>query len=253
MAVRFGPENSQIMKLIVFDLDGTLVKTNAVDEICFRQAFADSVGLPELDSNWLKYAHPTDSGITRQFFMEAFGREPEAEEIKKIVDRFLELLNEQHTIDPAQFDQVPGAASLLSSLEGNSKWGTAMATGCWRRSAAFKIQVSGLPLDGLPMAWAEDGPSREAIVRTAIARAAAWYQQSEFEKIVSVGDGLWDIRTAHRLNLPFLGVGEGWRAKLLRENGASHVIEDFLDASRFLHYLEEARIPAWRESVKEAG
>ena len=46
------------------------------------------------------------------------------------------------------------------------------------------------------------------------------------EKIVSVGDAIWDIRTAHRLELPFVG-GDDQRAQALRGHGASHVIENF--------------------------
>ena len=78
-----------------------------------------------------------------------------------------------------------------------------------------------LPAKDIPAAFAEDGPSRESIVRAAIERAKAQYRVRHFERIVSVGDAVWDVRAARRLQLPFVGVGTGQRAVLLREEGAS--------------------------------
>jgi len=134
---------------------------------------------------------------------------------------------------------------MLLNLQKNSQWRIAIATGSWSRSAQFKIAAAGLPIDGCPAAFAEDGPSREAIVRAAIRRATDGYQQNQFEKVVSVGDAVWDIRTAYRLNLPFLGIGDDRRARLLREHGASHVIPNFLSEAQCLRCLDEATIPHW--------
>jgi len=40
------------MNLAIFDIDGTLTETNAVDEICFVQAFADAHAITEINTNW---------------------------------------------------------------------------------------------------------------------------------------------------------------------------------------------------------
>ena len=66
------------MKLVVFDLDGTLTATSAVDETCFVQAFADSLNIHRLSTNWLDYDHATDTAVARQAFLKQFGREPES-------------------------------------------------------------------------------------------------------------------------------------------------------------------------------
>ncbi len=59
------------------------------------------------------------------------------------------------------------------------------------------------------MAFPEDGPSRGAVVRTAVARAAMHYRQLAFNRVVSVGDADCDILAAERL----------------RSDGARHVAE----------------------------
>ena len=80
-------------------------------------------------------------------------------------------------------------------------------------------------------------------IQTAIARASAWYQRREFERIVSDGDAVWDVNTARQLDLPFLGVAAEPRATLLRDNGAGHIIEHFLDQGQCLQLLDDAIVP----------
>ncbi len=128
---------------------------------------------------------------------------------------------------------------MLDRLKEESGWAVAIATGCWRRSAQFKIEVAGIPADGLPAAFADDGPSRESIVRTAIERAGRGFQ-----RIVLIGDADWDVRTARQLGLPFIGIGGSRRAERLRFAGAGHTIENFLDQNGFIRALEEAGTPS---------
>ena len=68
-------------------------------------------------------------------------------------------------------------------------------------------------------------------------------QEKGFARIVSIGDGLWDVRTARKLNFPFLGIGSGAREEELRRAGATHVLQDFADYDGLIQYLEEAEVP----------
>ena len=51
-------------KLAVFDIDGTLVQSLAVDEACFVRAFAEVLGIEDIDTDWAHYDHVTDDGMT---------------------------------------------------------------------------------------------------------------------------------------------------------------------------------------------
>ena len=227
------------MKLAVFDLDGTLTRTNEVDTQCFVQAFADALGIYELNTNWSEYEHVTDLGCLQQAFLTRFNRPITTSETLRFVDCFLDLLTKRQLHDSASFQEIAGAGSMVARLRQDSGWAVAIATGCWQRSARFKIEAAGIPAEDLPAAFADDGPSRESIVRTAIERAGAG-----FERIVSIGDADWDIRTARRLGLPFIGVGGSSRAERLRREGARHTIENFLDQNGLIQALEEAAIPS---------
>jgi phosphoglycolate phosphatase-like HAD superfamily hydrolase len=227
------------MNLAVFDLDGTLTRTNEVDDQCFVQAFADALGIHELNTNWSEYEHVTDLGCLQQAFRDTFRRPITASETATFIECFVDLLRKRHVENSTLFQEIAGAASMLERLKQESVWAVAIATGCWERSAQFKIEVAGIPANGLPAAFADDGPSRESIVRTAIGRAG-----TGFQRIVSIGDADWDVRTARRLGLPFIGIGGSQRAERLRLAGARHTSENFLDQNGFIRTLEEAVMPS---------
>ena len=232
------------MKLAVFDIDGTLTETNDVDSVCFVQAMADAHSIVGMSTNWGAYAHTTDSYITRELLRERFGRPPEDEELSRFQERFVSLLEEERAKDAALFAEIGGAAAALARLRREPGWAVALASGCWRGSGEMKLRAAGLESGDIPAAYAEDGVSREEILLAAVARAREFYGLESFEGVVSLGDGLWDVRTARNLGFPFVGVGRGEGAERLRAAGASQVVEDFTDYGRLIRCLTEAEVPA---------
>jgi phosphoglycolate phosphatase-like HAD superfamily hydrolase len=231
------------MKLLVCDLDGTLISTIAVDEECFIQAFADVFNICDVNTNWIEYEHFTGLGILQQVFQSKYKRPAGSEDITRFAESFVGLLEDRCS---GSFHEIPGAASLVANLTNHSEWRVAIATGGLAASATFKLRTARLSADNIPAAFGEDGPSRETIVRAAIERAKAHYGASHFERIVSVGDAVWDIRTAQKLELPFVGVGPGERAAMLRDNGAGIVVEGFVNYEHCMECFERATIPMTR-------
>ncbi|HEY7184546.1 MAG TPA: HAD family hydrolase [Blastocatellia bacterium] len=231
------------MKLVIFDIDGTLTQTSRVDEICYTRAFAETHGLEVLADHWSDCPHVSDSGVTRHLFQYYFGREPRDHESGAIKRRLVDLLEESHRMDRSYFTEIPRAAETFNNLVESRGWSKAIATGCWRPSAEMKLRAASINYQGIPGGFAEDGIARESIVGAAISRSRDSYGRDNFDRIVSVGDGVWDVETAARLGLAFIGVAGGARAETLREAGAKHVIPNFEDADRFFECLERAEAP----------
>ena len=231
------------MRLAIFDIDGTLTKTNSVDAECFTRALTEAHGITEIETDWAAYPHTTDSGITLHLFQGKFGRKPEESELGKFKDCFVNMLRDHYESNPSSFAEIAGASLALKRLKPESGWVVAIATGCWRDSALLKLRAAQIDADGIPAAYAEDGLSREEILQAAVTRSLEQSRLSSFEKIVSIGDGLWDVRTARRLDFAFLGVGCGESAALLHQAGAKHVIEDFVDYCQLLKILDETEVP----------
>lgn len=238
------------MKLAIFDIDGTLTNTNSVDDQCFVKALAEAHAITNIITDWASYPHTTDSGIMAQVFQEKFGRDPRETELGKFKNSFVNLLDEQYKSNSSGFDEIAGAAIALERLKREPDWVVAVATGCWRASALLKLSAAKIDIDGIPAAYAEDGLSREAILESAVSQSLERYAQTSFEKIVSIGDGLWDVRTARRLGFDFLGVGSGQAAAMLHNAGAKHVVEDFADYDKLISVLNEAETPC--KKVAEA-
>lgn len=222
------------MRLVIFDIDGTLTRTAEVDEVCYVRAFEEELGWTGISTEWAGYPSCTDEAIALEIFARHGGRPPRDGEIDRVRRRFLSLLEAALAEDT--FTEIPGAGEALRRLQSDPCFRVALATGAWESSARLKLRTAGLEVDGIPFASSDDHPHREEIVRRAIARAEAG--NGPFESIVSVGDGVWDVRTARALGIGFVGIGSGERAERLRREGAERVFEDFRDWEAFVEGLE---------------
>jgi phosphoglycolate phosphatase-like HAD superfamily hydrolase len=229
-------------RLAIFDIDGTLTDTNHVDDECYREALARALELTPAAIDWSGAPHVTDSGIFG-WVCEAHQRpSPSVEHMARarslFVDRLTAVLHE----DSARFAAIPGAASALRRAASGG-WRLAVATGGWGPSARLKLRAAGLDVPDDVLACSDDAVSRADIVRLARRRAERFYGCA-FERVVSVGDGRWDVETALALDLPFIGIGSGTRAAALRAAGAGIVLADYSDLSAFERALESATVPA---------
>src|SRR5262245_13851431 len=231
------------MKLVIFDIDGTLTQTNHIDEVCFVRAWAEIQGIEDVREYWLDCPHVSDAGVTNHAFQKLFGRDPLDHETDAIKACLVRLLEEHHERDRSHFAEIPGATTAFNHHVDRREWVKAIATGCWRPSAEMKLRAANIKYEGVPGGFSEDGAARELIVNAAIERSRIFYKCQEFYRTVSVGDGVWDVRTAANLRLPFVGIAGGERAEMLRRAGAKHVIEHYEEIDRFFDYLEEADVP----------
>ena len=135
-------------------------------------------------------------------------------------------LHERRRASPGEFIAIPGAAAFLRHLAGRGDIALAIAAGCWREEALFKLEASGIDASAIPMSCSEDGEQRTDIMRHACSRALA---AAGREGLAYLGDGLWDWRASRELGFEFAGIGD--RIAALREAGAAHCHPDFSDAA----------------------
>ena len=231
------------MHLILFDIDGTLTQTNAVDDVCFIRAVREVLGIDDVESDWSAYPHVTDWGITAELIRRSWGREPRGGEVDSVRDRFVHYLAAAIEADPSLCRPVAGAQRLLGEIASMRETSVALATGGWGESARLKLRAAGLALDGTALASSDDGMAREEILRVAVARAARQCGVARFDSCVYVGDGIWDLRAARALGFPFVGIADGQRASALAEGAASVVFADFGDTGRVIQTLHDLRQP----------
>jgi phosphoglycolate phosphatase-like HAD superfamily hydrolase len=228
------------VKLALFDIDGTLTSTNELDDEVYLTALQSEFGIRGIDTDWSSYHQVTDPGILEEVFQTHRGRTPTPQEFMRFRDRFQALIHVACQDHDRLIRPIPGAAALLDALRRNGDWGVAFASGGWREPGRLKLRAAGLPVDSIPAAYADDASGREDIVRIALRRASQASGQESFDATVYVGDGLWDLRSARRLGIGFLGVGSGDAERQLRSEGAIAVLADFEDLTASLCALEDA-------------
>ncbi|MES3034932.1 MAG: HAD family hydrolase [Gemmatimonadota bacterium] len=226
------------MNLALFDIDGTLLDNTATEDACFVHALQTGLGLDNIDLDWSTYQHVTDHGIACEAYQRATGSLPSPAALARTAEHFVDGLSEACRHAPIQ--SVSGAAHLLDDLP-RQGWMPVLATVAWHRAAIMKLRSAGLPAAHLVLATAEDGPARVSVFRTALERACypvdGHGSAISFDRVVLIGDGVWDIAVARELGVPFVGRGVGSGAARL---GAKTVTEDFTDRAAVLQAFETA-------------
>jgi phosphoglycolate phosphatase-like HAD superfamily hydrolase len=226
------------MKLVMFDIDGTITQSAETDETCFVQALRDVFGFDRVNTDWASYPHCSDSGILEELFQRRLGRSPKVREISNFQSHFLSLLAAAAATRP--FSPVAGARDFVCSLISSSELAVSLASGAWECSARFKLTSAGLDFHQIPAAFSDSAHAREDIMRVSFASAAQFHSRDSFDSVTYIGDGVWDARAARNLGYHFIGISrEPARVARLYAEGASHVFRDYLDADSFINTLLE--------------
>src|SRR5262245_45429243 len=223
--------------LVLFDLDGTLLKTDGIDWRLYLRAFADVYDLEVQLEECRACRRITDRGVAEEILEQRLGRAIVAEDVRPLHERFVALLQ---AALPAPSDalQVPGAAAMLDRLRADGHT-VAIATGGWEASARLKLASAGIGLEGIALTACDECPDRESIMTRAMERAGGIARHG---RVVYVGDAAWDVAATRALGLPFVGVDYAG-TRTLERLGIETVLRDFSDPAGFLRALDAARPP----------
>ncbi|HIJ55888.1 MAG TPA: HAD family hydrolase [Deltaproteobacteria bacterium] len=227
------------MHLIMFDLDGTLIKSNTLDTRCLLGAIERCMGIKDIDSDWTKYNYVTDAGIVSEIVERELNRQVTDKELKYICKNLIELLQSEAHIDHEKFAPIPGAIETLCILKTIDDCGLAIATGCWKESAFFKLATAGFNVINLPIASSDDSYNREEIMTIAYERAMVFHRVDGFKTVTYVGDGIWDIKASQRLGFNFIGIASNDHKRSLNQAGAVYILNDFSDQASFFAAINE--------------
>jgi GNAT superfamily N-acetyltransferase len=184
----------------IFDIDGTLLHSAAVDDALYRAAVSAVLGPVQLRPSLHAYDYVTDTGVLSQIFTDNdIPQSPEP--MQEIRSHFVELLR-KHIDAHGPFVEIPGATRLLRELSESRSHAVAIATGGWRDSAELKLQSAGIDYSNMPLATADDHYERTGIMRIALSQLGA-----DHRSVTYYGDGPWDRDACAALSWRFVSVG----------------------------------------------
>lgn len=228
------------MTLVLFDVDGTLTATNAVDANCFAAAFRKVFEFPLVTTDWSVYVHCTDTGIIDEALEGRLGRPALQEEFDAFERAFVEELERTFAGSPEKFAEVKGAKAVLEALSAHPDMQPALASGGMRGSAKYKLSRIGVDAKDFPGAFANDSRERAGIARCAIGRCRGGGADVD---VVYVGDGPWDFRTSAEMGMRFIGISCDGGRERLSSLGPCTILEHYADQEAFFTAVRTATVP----------
>ncbi|WP_237274706.1 HAD family hydrolase [Tenacibaculum ovolyticum] len=205
--------------LIVFDIDDTLTKSENQHQTAFVNAMIN-FGITEINKNWKSYKNVTDSYILKQNFETNLEKDFDISFIVEFEDKMTTLfLKESETVE------IEGAKKVVDFFMRETDYAICFATGSLLKPALIKLAQANINFVPDLVESANSIYTREDIVKSAINKAKKYFQVKEFENIISVGDGIWDLKTARNLGVHFLGIRNKNLVDFKQENIKSHIVD----------------------------
>lgn len=224
------------MTTYLFDIDGTLARSNDLDERLFARAIEEVLGVTGISTDWASYHETTDEAITRELIQRHRGADDEDQLVRATQERFIEMVRADLADLQRSIAPVPGVPHVLDRLAEREGAAVAMATGGWPESARLKLDTIGVDYQAHHLSTCADHPHRYAIIQHALDRLGR-----DREGAVYFGDGIWDARASKRLGIGFVGVAaEPGKRERLEAEGVTIILEDFGDLDRVIESAERA-------------
>jgi phosphoglycolate phosphatase len=211
-------------RILLFDIDGTLVSTGGAGAVAWRQAFEELHGIPA-DIGEFSDAGMTDPDVGARTFEAVLHRKPTPHELALLIQRRLEHLPEAVAASEG-YRVLPGVPERLRQLSREGHL-LGIITGNGDGAAHIKLARGDLNRWFTYGAYAGAGLERSDIVRQAVQRGEAMLGEDvPNTKIFVIGDTPLDIRAAHAVGCTAIAVATGhFDRAALAEAGADHVLD----------------------------
>ncbi len=226
-------------KLILFDVDGTLLRCGKQVGYFFFEALKEVFGACGTLEGY-SFAGRTDSRIVIDL-VRATGRDDDEilPRLPAMRETYLEKL--ERGLERDRMRLLPGVLDLLERLQAHDDVLIGLLTGNWRGGAEIKLGRFDLNRFFAFGAFGDDGIDRRDLVPVALERAAELRGESfEPRRTMIVGDTVLDVDCARTAGAWALAVTTGFTgAERLEAAGADWVFPDLESATgRFEQFLE---------------
>jgi phosphoglycolate phosphatase len=216
-------------KLVLFDIDGTILLSSGAGRRAIIAALAEDVGTHE---SWerIRFDGKTDPQILVEL-LEAAGHseDPDEERVRTLGRKYVGLLREELSRPGHRTTLMPGILPLLDRVEQDALTVPGLLTGNFAEGAALKLHSGGInPARFRVGAYGSDSPHRAELPPIAARRAEAIFGRvPSGHEVVIVGDTPADVTCGQCIGARAIGVATGgYSTAELAAAGAYAVFSD---------------------------
>ncbi|HST55027.1 MAG TPA: HAD family hydrolase [Solirubrobacteraceae bacterium] len=217
------------LKLVLFDIDGTLIDTGGAGARAWGWAFEHVCGRTA-DIGAHSGAGMTDPVVARKTFEAEFGREPTGAELTSVMGAYLSVLPD-FVNSSESYRVLDGVEQLLPALlEAGVLLG--ITTGALEAGAHAKLGRARLNHFFLVGGYGSDSEDRVRLTRTAVQRGERLLGgELEDHEVAVVGDTPLDVAAAQGAGLISVAVASGhFDADQLRAANPDHLLGSLSEA-----------------------
>lgn len=222
-------------KLVLFDIDGTLLRAYGAGGRAMRRAAEHVLG-ERCRGAQINFGGALDPWIFGQLALHG-GYEVTPAVHARFRAVYAQLLAEELALPDARCLAMPGVLDVLARLRAEQPATVGLLTGNYAETAALKLHAAGIDPQWFEIsAWGDLADERHALVPVALAQLS--YALSARDVII-VGDTVRDVHCARVNGCACVAVATGGASvQELADAGADIVLDDLSDALPLFRLLE---------------
>ena len=228
-------------KLVLFDLDGTLINAFGAGRTALCRAMKELYGQTPVFEHVLISGRTDLDNFSIVYALLHKGKKPSAAEIKKITACYLSFLPEEvnRVIRAKKYSKIKGVEKFLDLLSKQKDVVLGLGTGNLEKGAFIKLAPSKLDKFFTLGGYGEDGHTREEMLRAAVKRAEKKYKTKITpDQVYVIGDTHRDICAAKNCGFHSAVLTSGFgEAQKIQRAAAELETKDFSDLTTFCVWL----------------
>lgn len=227
------------MNLLLFELNGTLVKPSTFDQDLLLKSMRAFLN-KRVKIDFEELSDLSESELFTLVCQKALKRPPTKREILEFDQLYFEVYKTHFEKAVGGIEAMGGAYELLDQLRESNQWTFAIASTQFSKISSFKLRAAGFYTKNLTLSSATDALRKSDILHSAQIKAAQKKRIQSFQQVTFVGDPTTSQNLCMELQMPFIAVESN-------ENNKEEFLTEFPSKSQFLRLVQKAGVPNERK------
>jgi phosphoglycolate phosphatase-like HAD superfamily hydrolase len=220
------------MRILLFDIDGTLIRSGGAGKAAMEMALVSEFGVQEIVDR-VSYSGRTDVAISIDL-LQIHNVESNTANVRRLHDAYLRHLPE--CLRKNRGIVLPGISELLSSLHSRTGIALGLLTGNIRAGGECKLRHYELWNYFAFGGFADGIHDRDDVARQAFRESSRHLQRDvDPRNVWVIGDTPYDVQCARAIGANAVAVATGWHdIEELRSCRPDHLLRDLSDPATLL-------------------